>query len=90
MKKNKSSIPLGGTKSKMTPKPNLIIFNPDQYKASALGHLGNEAAVTPNLDRLIKEDGISFSNAYCQHTICSPSLCSFMSGLYLHVKGHRV
>jgi len=70
-------------------KPNIIIFNPDQFRADALGHLGNTAAVTPNMDELIKNDAVSFRNAFCQNPVCTPSRCSFMSGWYTHVRGHR-
>lgn len=70
-------------------KPNIIIFNPDQFRADALGHLGNAAAVTPNMDELIKSDAVSFRNAFCQNPVCTPSRCSFMSGWYTHVRGHR-
>lgn len=72
----------------MKKKPNIIILNPDQMRADSMAHLGNPAAVTPNLDGLSKE-GISFSNAYCQNPVCTPSRCSFMSGWYPHVAGHR-
>lgn len=70
-------------------KPNIIIFNPDQYRTDALGHMGNEAGVTPNFDRIVREDAVSFSNAFCQNPVCTPSRCSFMSGWYPHVRGHR-
>lgn len=73
----------------MTTKPNIIIFNPDQWRADVMGHHGNPAAVTPNLDRLAAEDGVSFANAFCQNTVCTPSRCSFMTGWYPHVRGHR-
>ncbi|SKC83047.1 sulfatase-like hydrolase/transferase [Maledivibacter halophilus] len=69
-------------------KPHILIFNPDQMRADSMQHLGNEAAVTPNLDRLAKE-GVSFSQAFCQNPVCTPSRCSFMSGWYPHVRGHR-
>lgn len=72
----------------MERKPNIIIFNPDQMRADALHHLGNAAAYTPNLDALAAE-GVSFSNAFCQNPVCVPSRCSFMTGLYPHVRGHR-
>ena len=48
-----------------------------------------EAAVTPNLDMLSKKDAVSFSNAFCQNPVCTPSRCSFMTGWYPHVRGHR-
>ena len=54
-----------------------------------LGYLGYPGAQTPNLDNIIKEDAIAFKNAFCQATVCTPSRCSFMTGWYPHVHGHR-
>lgn len=73
----------------MKKRPHIVIFNPDQFRTDALGHMGNGASVTPNLDELIKNDGVSFENAFCQNPVCTPSRCSFMSGWYPHVRGHR-
>ncbi len=73
----------------MAARPNIIIFNPDQWRGDVLGHMGNPAAVTPNLDRLVQQEGVSFSAAFCQNTVCTPSRCSFMTGWYPHVRGHR-
>ena len=69
-------------------RPNILIINPDQMRADALHHLGNEASYTPNLDEL-GFDGVSFRNAFCQNPVCVPSRCSFMTGFYPHTKGHR-
>lgn len=69
--------------------PHIVLFNPDQWRSDVLGHLGNPAAVTPHLDRIVREDGVSFSHAFCQNTVCTPSRCSFMTGWYPHVMGHR-
>jgi hypothetical protein len=41
-------------------KPHILIFNPDQWRGDVLGHVGNPAAVTPNLDRLVANDAVSF------------------------------
>ena len=73
----------------MEKRPHIVIFNPDQFRSDALGHLGNPASVTPHLDQISKEDGVSFRNAFCQNPVCTPSRCSFMSGWYPHVRGHR-
>jgi arylsulfatase A-like enzyme len=73
----------------MSKQPHIIIFNPDQFRSDALAHLGCKAAVTPNLDRTAQTDGVSFANAYCQNPVCTPSRCSFMTGWYPHVRGHR-
>ncbi len=73
----------------MSKQPHIIIFNPDQWRGDVLGHLGNPAAVTPNLDRLVEEDGVSYKWSFCQNPVCTPSRCSFMTGWYPHVRGHR-
>ncbi len=73
----------------MARRPHIVIFNPDQWRGDVLGHAGNPAALTPNLDRLARTDGVSFRYAFCQNTVCTPSRCSFMSGWYPHVRGHR-
>lgn len=69
--------------------PHLVIFNPDQFRADALGHLGNPAVRTPVLDNLVRTDAVSFASAFCQNPVCTPSRCSFMTGWYPHVMGHR-
>lgn len=73
----------------MKKRPHIIIFNPDEMRADVLGHLGNPAALTPNMDEFVKNDAVSFRHAYCQNPVCVPSRCSFMTGLYPHVYGHR-
>jgi arylsulfatase A-like enzyme len=73
----------------MPKRPHIVIFNPDQWRGDSLAHMGHPAAVTPNLDKLASTDGVSFSRAYCQATVCTPSRASFMSGWYPHVRGHR-
>jgi len=73
----------------MNERPHIVIFNPDQWRGDVLGHMGNPAAVTPNLDRVVGTDGVSFRYAFCQNPVCTPSRCSFMTGWYPHVRGHR-
>lgn len=58
-------------------------------RADALSHLGHPAAVTPNLDAFAWTEAVSFRNAFCQNPVCVPSRCSFFTGLYPHVNGHR-
>jgi arylsulfatase A-like enzyme len=73
----------------MSNKPHIVIFNPDQWRGDVMGHMGDAAAVTPNLDAIVKTDAVSFRHAFCQNPVCTPSRCSFMSGWYPHVRGHR-
>ncbi|MFW6456751.1 MAG: sulfatase-like hydrolase/transferase, partial [Planctomycetota bacterium] len=67
---------------------NVIYFNPDEMRADALGCYGHELAETPNFDRLAAE-GTRFDQCHVQHTVCSPSRCSFLTGRYVHNRGHR-
>ncbi len=73
----------------MAKRPHILIFNPDQWRGDVLGHLGNPAAYTPVLDALVEREAVSFRYAFCQNPVCTPSRCSFMSGWYPHVRGHR-
>lgn len=73
----------------MKKRPHIIIFNPDEMRADTMGHLGNPAAQTPFLDSFARTEAVSFSQAFCQNPVCVPSRCSFFTGLYPHVDGHR-
>jgi arylsulfatase A-like enzyme len=73
----------------MSKPPHLLIFNPDSWRGDVLGHLGHPAAQTPVLDRMVREDSVSFRNAFVQNPVCTPSRCSFMTGWYPHTAGHR-
>ena len=70
-------------------RPNIIIFNPDEMRADTMGHLGCQGAHTPFLDKMAESDAVSFRRAFCQNPVCVPSRCSFTTGLYPHVGGHR-
>ena len=73
----------------MSKRPNILIINPDEMRWDTMGHMGNPAAVTPNLDAFAKKEGVSFSRAFCQNPVCVPSRCSLFTGLYPHTTGHR-
>jgi arylsulfatase A-like enzyme len=74
---------------KMKKRPHIIILNPDEMRWDTMGHMGNAAAHTPALDAFAENDAVSFRRAYCQNTVCVPSRCSFLTGLYPHTRGHR-
>lgn len=69
-------------------KPNIVLVVADQWRADSISYTGNNATVTPNIDELV-EEGVAFSNAYCQLPVCVPSRSSFLSGWYPHTKGFR-
>ncbi len=69
-------------------RPNLLIIVADQLRADAVGAFGSPVASTPHLDTLAAR-GTRFTNAFVQHTVCSPSRASFLTGWYPHTRGHR-
>lgn len=67
---------------------NFILFNPDELRAESVGCYGHPLVRTPNLDALAAS-GTRFDQCHVQHPVCTPSRCSFMTGWYPHVRGHR-
>ena len=61
-------------------KPNLVFILTDNHGAWTLGCYGNKEIRTPNIDRLAAE-GILFTRAYCNNSVCSPSRATFLTGL---------
>ena len=70
------------------PRPNILMVMPDQQRADCIGAFGNQSILTPNIDALAGR-GMTFSNAYVNHPVCSPSRVNFMTGWYPHTRGHR-
>jgi len=68
------------------PRPNLVVFLPDQHTHAALGCYGNDRIETPNVDGLAA-DGIRFEHAYCTQPVCTPSRSAIMTGQYPHTTG---
>ena len=67
---------------------NFIIFMPDELRAESLGCYDHPLEVSPNIDAFAAE-GTRFDQCHVQHTVCSPSRCSMLTGWYPHVRGHR-
>lgn len=70
--------------------PNILWICTDQQRYDTIGALGNPYVSTPNIDSLVAE-GVTFTHAYCQSPICTPSRASFLTGMYpsaVHVNGN--
>ena len=61
--------------------PNVLLIMVDDLAEGVERYYAEPAKVMPNLDRL-KEQGMTFSNAWCQAPLCGPSRASMMTGLY--------
>ena len=64
-----------------TPPLNLLVVFPDGHRGQDTGLAGNRQVSTPNIDRLGAE-GVSFTRAYANSTVCTPSRASMLTGLY--------
>ena len=62
-------------------KPNILWYCTDQQRFDTIACLGNRHIRTPNLDRLASR-GVSFTRAYTQSPICTPSRATFLTGRY--------
>ena len=67
-------------------KPNIIFIEVDDLPAHYVGALGASFGQTPTIDKLIAE-GVYFTNAVCQGTMCGPSRNSLIIGQYPHNLG---
>lgn len=65
----------------MTTPPNILWLCTDQQRYDTIHALGHSLARSPNVDRLIDE-GVAFTQAYCQSPVCTPSRASFLTGRY--------
>jgi arylsulfatase A-like enzyme len=71
------------------PRPNYVIFMPDQLRYDSLGCTTTTPEVrTPNIDAF-RARGTLFTNCFLQASVCSQSRCSMFTGTYPHVSGHR-
>ncbi|MDD4873081.1 MAG: sulfatase-like hydrolase/transferase, partial [Kiritimatiellae bacterium] len=61
-------------------KPNILFLMADQYRADCVGAEGNQAILTPNLDRIAKE-GVLFRCAYSSVPSCTPARAGLLTGL---------
>ncbi|MDL2221149.1 sulfatase [Parabacteroides sp. OttesenSCG-928-N08] len=62
-------------------KPNLVLFMSDDCSFYDLGCYGNEASLTPNIDRFASE-GIRFTKAYQAVPMSSPTRHNLYTGLW--------
>ncbi len=61
-------------------KPNIIFIMTDQQRSDALGCMGNDAVISPNIDK-IAEEGVTFVNGYSAVPSCTPARAGLLTGM---------
>ncbi len=62
-------------------RPNILWICTDQQRYDTIRALGNRHINTPSIDKLVGE-GVSFTQAYAQSPVCTPSRAAFLTGRY--------
>jgi len=73
----------------MSDRMNVLFIMTDQQRADHLSCYGNQTLKTPNIDSIAEDDGMRFSNYYCNTPICMPNRANFFTGCYPSVHGTR-
>lgn len=71
---------------KMGDFPNIILITGDHLRWDHIAANGNEAIITPHMDRLIQE-GTTFRFHFTVGVACAPNRASLMTGRYPHAHG---
>jgi arylsulfatase A len=66
--------------------PNIVIIFTDDQGYNDVGVFGAQGFETPNLDKMA-EDGVTFTNFYVPHAVCSASRASILTGCYANRVG---
>ncbi|MGN6674845.1 MAG: sulfatase family protein [Thermomicrobiales bacterium] len=70
----------------MANRPNLVFVFPDEFRLHALGCLGQDPTLTPNLDRFAAE-GLLLTQCVSNYPVCSPYRAMLLTGKYPHANG---
>lgn len=65
----------------MSKRPNIVYVIPDEFRQRAMGFLGKDPVVTPNLDRFAAQS-LYLSHAVSSFPVCSPYRGMLFSGQY--------
>ncbi|HUW91052.1 MAG TPA: sulfatase-like hydrolase/transferase [Candidatus Nanopelagicaceae bacterium] len=72
---------------RISQKPNFLVILTDQQRLDHLSCYNNNMILkTPNIDRIANE-GIKFTNFYCNNPICMPNRSTIFTGQYPSVHG---
>jgi len=67
-------------------RPNVVLLFTDQQRYDTIAALGYDYAITPNMDRLVRE-GCAFTHACTTNPVCIPARHNLLTGLYARHTG---
>jgi arylsulfatase A-like enzyme len=73
-------------RGKTARRPNVVLILPDEWRAQALGCMGNSDVRTPNIDRLAS-GGMLFRNTLANTPVCCPARANIQTGMYASRNG---
>ena len=65
----------------MKRKPNLLFVFADQWRRDAMGFMGKDEVITPNIDSFAQE-ALNFDNAMSACPLCSPNRATMFTGTH--------
>ena len=80
------AIDSGAAAQKSNRPPNVLVILPDEWRAQALGCMGNPDVHTPNIDRLASE-GVLFRRTLANTPVCCPARANILTGTYASRNG---
>jgi arylsulfatase A-like enzyme len=72
-----SSTTVGSTTTTATRRPNIVFVLADDFDSSLVQYM-------PNVNRLVREQGMAFENYFASSAVCCPSRVSMLRGQYPH------
>jgi arylsulfatase A-like enzyme len=82
----KQAGPSGSARREM---PNILWVCSDQQRFDTIAGLNNQHVRTPHLRQFMAE-AATFTHAFVQSPVCTPSRASFLTGRYPHITGARM
>ncbi len=73
-------------RAKSDRRPNVLFILPDEWRAQALGSMGNTDVRTPHIDKIAGE-GILFRNTLANTPVCCPARANIQTGMYTSRNG---
>ena len=71
---------IGAIAQSKSARPHIIFIMTDQQRSDALGCMGNDAVISPHIDKLA-EEGVRFTNCYSSVPSCTPARAGLLTGL---------